>query len=346
MILNLRGFTFLRSRRDFLKSMAATGTALYLGSAGLLSKAFANPASAAAEFQYKLRTVSLEHVAELREWFDKLNTAGRLSTNKTYRKYIGSFEFKAPKALPNARSIVILSMPLRIAAVTFHVKGKAWDVLIPAGYVDDGVRMAAVKTRIAKEVLRDASAKLEPVRLPLKTLAVRSGLAEYGRNNITFVEGYGSFHQLIGLCTDKVLEDHWRPLKLMRYCKGCSKCVKACPTNCYSDENFVIDIGKCVTLYNELPEPLPGWLPARAHQTLVGCLRCQIDCPPNQDPINNIEKLGDITEEETSMILSDRVDKVLQQSIAAKLKRFPVVEADFGYFRRNTKLALANVLHV
>jgi epoxyqueuosine reductase len=35
--------------------------------------------------------------------------------------------------------------------------------------------------------------------LPLKSLAVRSGLAAYGRNNVCYVPGMGSFLELVGL---------------------------------------------------------------------------------------------------------------------------------------------------
>jgi epoxyqueuosine reductase len=36
----------------------------------------------------------------------------------------------------------------------------------------------------------------------LKRLAVRSGLARYGRNNVTYVEGMGSFLELSASLTD------------------------------------------------------------------------------------------------------------------------------------------------
>lgn len=49
--------------------------------------------------------------------------------------------------------------------------------------------------------------------LPLKRLAVQSGLAEYGRNNITYIEGLGSNFSYLGFMTDVPSEeDIWLPI--------------------------------------------------------------------------------------------------------------------------------------
>ena len=48
---------------------------------------------------------------------------------------------------------------------------------------------------------------------PLKPLAVRLGLVRYGRNNVTYAPGMGSYIQLLGYLTDASLPlpDGWRP---------------------------------------------------------------------------------------------------------------------------------------
>jgi len=44
---------------------------------------------------------------------------------------------------------------------------------------------------------------------PFKTLATRTGLAKYGKNNITYTECGGSYHRLTAFYTDMDLEtDH------------------------------------------------------------------------------------------------------------------------------------------
>ena len=116
----------------------------------------------------------------------------------------------------------------------------------------------------------------------MKQLAVRSGLAAYGRNNITYIDGFGSFHQLQAFYTDQPLEVHWGKLQMYRLCKGCRICLDDCPTGAIRSSDFVIDPARCITLFNEYPDPLPAWIPASAHNALVGCLRCQLTCPGNE----------------------------------------------------------------
>jgi len=332
------------TRREFIKiaASAAAGAALFVGRRKMFAAANAGKKETAARvFDFKYRTLSTAHLPQVRDWFARLEKMKRISDHKTYLSYIHSFEFTLPKKLPAARSLIVMSLPLKLAAVGFSVQGKKRDVWIPTGYVDDGLRIKDVTDQIYARILKDRKWRVERAEMPLKTLAVRSGLAEYGKNNIAFVDGYGSFHQLLGFYTDLALEDQWGPLNMMRECKGCYICMQACPTEAIREENFVINAGKCLTLYNELPDPFPSWIPARAHHLLVGCLKCQYPCPANEDFIGTVEKLAELNEAETTLALSGKPDKKLYPAICEKLKRFPAVQ-DFAYFSRNLKLALAN----
>jgi len=62
------------------------------------------------DFEYKYRTISVEHLEELQEDIDKLRRAGKLSDNEVYRRYIDSKKFEIPVNLPNAKSIIILAI--------------------------------------------------------------------------------------------------------------------------------------------------------------------------------------------------------------------------------------------
>ena len=331
-----------QSRREFLKTVTWTGTAWCLASGGALAWAQAgSTAPDAANFEYSFRTLSIGHLDEVRDWLEQLKRDGKISANETFRKYVDSFELAAPKALPRARSLVVMSIPQRLAAVTFHVDGEARDILIPTGYTDDGLTLEGVKERLVKDVLKDPKGRLELAKLPYKTRAVQSGLAAYGKNHVTFVDGYGSFHQLLVFATDVELPDRWGGLKTLRLCKGCTICVKACPTQCFSEERFAIDAGRCISLYNELPDPMPGWIDPKAHNALVGCLKCQYTCPANEDRIRDVERIAELTEPESALVLQGGDDAALREAVLAKLKRFPSAK-DFGYLSRNARLAWAN----
>jgi len=333
-----------QTRRDFFKMLILTGAALSLARTNLFAGASKIVREGRSpDFKYQYRTFSVEHLAEVKAWFEKLKKDGNLSVNKTFQSYIGGFNFDPRAIMIGARSFIIISIPQKLQSIIFHHHGKKYDVRIPTGYTDDGLTGDMIKARIRKDIICDPSKKLKGrIRMPLKTLSVKSGLAKYGKNNITYVDGYGSFHMLIGLYTDKVLEDNWGPLRTLRECKGCSICKKECPTQCIRDSSFVIDVGHCVTLYNELPDPLPDWIKPNAHNALVGCLKCQYDCPANADGIKNIEKIAELDEEETDFVLNQGKDKEFHKKIIQKLKPFPSAE-DLAYFSRNLRLVMANM---
>jgi len=332
--------TEAQSRRTFLKQAGCMTAMLGLAAARLFSLKKSNLAKepeAGSVFQY--RTVSIRRLDELREWMDKLEMSGRLSSNKTWRKYIQSFQYAAPQSLAQARSLVIMATPLKIAKIIFIDGGQKHTVMIPSGYVDDGLKLADYHNMLFQNRIIEKGRKLEMARLPLKQLAVRSGLAVYGKNNITFIDGYGSFHALLAFYTDQVLEDHWGRLKMLRLCKGCSICLKECPTRAIRENDFVIDPARCITLYNELPEPMPAWIPASAHNALVGCLKCQYTCPGNEDVIQGQWDLGEVSEAETSLLLDGRSDAATESSLRSQLKRIGGGD-NLPYIARNLKLIL------
>ena len=327
-----------QSRREFLRQAGCMGALICLAADRLFSLRKANLATepeAGAAFQY--RSVSVRHIPELKEWMGKLDKAGRLTNNKTWRSYINSFQYAPPQTLPNARSLIVMSTPLKIAKIIFNEAGRKHTVMIPAGYVDDGLRLADYQNMLFNNGIVTKGSKLELARLPLKQLAVRSGLAEYGKNNITFVDGYGSFHQLLAFYSEQRLEDRWDRLKMLRLCKGCSICLKACPTGAIRESDFIIDPAKCITLYNELPEPMPDWIPASAHNALMGCLKCQYTCPGDEDVIKDFWDLGEVSEAETALLLEGRADAETERSLRAKVKRFG---DNLPYIARNLKLLL------
>ena len=328
------------TRRGFLKLAGRSVAMLCLASGRIFPMRKSNLTIAPeSDAGFRFRTVSVRHLHELREWMDRLDRAGRLSANPTWRSYVDSFQYSPPKALADARSLVIMATPLKIARIAFNTEGRKRTIMIPAGYVDDGLKLEDYQDLIFRSGIVGKGRKLERARLPLKQLAVRSGLAEYGRNNITFIDGYGSFHQLLAFYTDQLLEDHWGRLKMLRLCKGCSICLKACPTGAIRENDFVIDPARCITLYNELPASLPAWIPPSAHNALVGCLKCQLTCPGDEEQVDELWDLGEVPETETSALLSGKVDDGTGQALKARFKRIGGGD-DLAYIARNLKLAL------
>lgn len=333
------------SRRDFLRVFGWVGGVFLCRPRELLANSSESvPSTASVDFQF--RTVDIRHLTEAKSVLDKLNREQRVSRQKIIQGYLRDLEYQAPKEMPNARSLIIVSTPAHLRSVGFRWQGKTHTLLVPGGYFyyDNESFRGQLRRQVALRVTGNAEAKLVFSNPPLKTMAVRSGLAEYGKNNITYVDGYGSFHILWAFFSEAELPDQWtRPYRTMRICEGCSLCTRNCPTQAIRGSDFVLDAGRCITAYNELKEPLPDWIDAKAHNSLIGCLRCQYNCPANSVARQNCETIAELNEAETGMLLTGHQDAKLEAGISEKLKGLGDWYAkDMKYLSRNIGLALAN----
>ena len=258
------------------------------------------------------------------------------------RSYIDEFQFKVPENCPSARSVIILAIPLKISIINFNLESKIIPVIIPPGYVSFGYTLSDIKKIIIERIIGKES-RLELAKIPLKLAAAHSGLAEYGRNNISYITGLGSYYQLLGFYSDTVFEhENWTRVKPLRLCKGCYICLKACPTKCIREKSFLVDIDNCITLYNEIKDPIPGWMDPKVHHALVGCMRCQWDCPANLEHNNNTEIIAEIGKGESRLIVRGIKNAEIEKTINSKLNLFHAAE-DLDYLSRNLNLVLANI---
>jgi epoxyqueuosine reductase len=321
-----------RSRRDFLKDALILGSLMPLGS----GKLFAQPADSPV---YRYGTVSVDRLPELAAEYEKTKNGGQASRNSTFRKYVDGMKFQAPESFKQARSLVVLAVFTRSMKVAFHWKGKKKDVVIPPQYYDDGVSPEQLKQIIRTEIIGNPQSRVEwEPHLPLKLMAVRSGLGSYGINNICYVDGMGSFLTLYGFWTGhRFMRETWRGVQTMEACKKCKICYGACPMGCISRDRFVIDAGRCITLYNEIEGPFPSWIPKRVHNALMGCMKCQSRCPEDMKIPLSSGRLEDVTEEETKRILEGKPDEALIGSLKRKLKDFypAASKKAFPMFTRN-----------
>ena len=153
--------------------------------------------------------------------------------------------------------------------------------------------------------------------------------------------GLGLIGGSIGLALKKT---NWQEAEMMESCTNCKVCLKQCPTGAISEGSFVIDVEKCIPLYNEVPGEIPDWIDPSSHTALMGCLRCQLPCPANSEVAAETQKLDSITEDETKMILDGIEDEDLYQSLSEKLRMF-IPEHAYYYtpvIARNLRLLLRN----
>ena len=153
-----------------------------------------------------------------------------------------------------------------------------------------------------------------------KLLAVRCGLARYGRNNISYSKEFGSYMHSCSFFSDMPCDtDEWRPIGLMEVCQSCKAAMAACPTGAIHSGHH-IDAIKCITASNELPGEFPEWLDKSAHNSIVGCMKCQDCCPANAHNKNNVKMGVEFSEEETAELLGHKEGLPLSDKLASKLE--------------------------
>lgn len=311
------------TRRELAKTIAAFGVTLEVGPTRTWGGWLEEPETGAIRgVPVAYRRIPVEALHRIESDMERILQRGGVSDNATFRSYIEHRSYEVPETMSGARSVVILAIADRRYELDIRVEGSRVTVPIPPGYTSDEVTPEDVQAFVRRHVLRDEAARLEPANLPLKLVAARSGLAEYGRNNISYVRGLGSFHSLQAFFTEHPCSaGGWHSVGPMHFCKGCRICEQRCPTGAILSDRFMIDAGRCVTLYNERPDPMPAWIPSRAHNALVGCTMCQFECPANNKAMRRVERLAELTEEETSMLLSGEIDDTLGAAVASKIAR-------------------------
>jgi epoxyqueuosine reductase len=179
------------------------------------------------------------------------------------------------------------------------------------------------------ELLEPEGYRVAPAVLPKKSLAACSGLAVYGKNNITYVKGLGSYHRLAAFASDLPCEgDYWGAPQMLERCRNCQACRRACPAQAIEADRFLLRAERCLTFLNEKPGtvPFPAWLSEASHNCLVGCMRCQAGCPENLGVRDWIEEGGEFTKEETGLLLAGVPPAGLPASLAEKLERWDLLE--------------------
>ncbi len=294
---------------------------------------------------YQYRVISTSHLKTLKNDFCSVEDKGYISDNETFRSYIAGVSYSAPESMPEAKSVIVLAVFTPMALVNFHYNGTVHELVVPPQYYSTGLEEEQIVETIQKNIIMEEGYCVERANpsILLKRLAVRSGLARYGRNNITYVKEFGSFITLFAFFTDFQFErDDWTEVKMLEECENCRTCRNRCQTGAIQGDPFVIDVGRCITLYNEINGEFPDWIPNTAHNALMGCMACQGYCPANKVVMNRPIHLEDITENETMAILQGNTDEDKLKVLNRKLRGYsPTVSMDyFPIFTRNLRVLL------
>ena len=293
-----------------------------------------------ADAGYKSAVVSIEHLSDQRDDLSHLLEDGFLKEDfygEIVKRYDLDFHFSLPADFPTAQSIIMTAAPQPKVIVTFNMSGTIYRVLIPPTYIHDS---DSIVRDIISQYLQPAGYRIQDAILPEKPLAVHCGLATYGKNNITYMDGFGSYFRLRVFFSDLPCKfDNWRELKMMDQCEKCSACLQRCPTNAITRDGFLIEAGRCLTYFNEGDGQFPEWIDPSWHNCMIGCMICQDVCPVNRDHTRWIIEGEEFSEEETQLILEGKQAQDLPSGTIEKLRRLYMLD-DYRLLQRNLGILL------
>lgn len=287
---------------------------------------------------YDHRVVSIERLAGLKERVESHRRQG-LFDSIFYQKQLSDFVFHLPENMPSARSLIIVAVPQPKSEVTFIWKGKRLTAVIPPTYVYSGIEKKVKQSLV--DCLSPQGFQVVRAKIPVKSLAVCSGLGRYGKNNICYVEEIGSFHRLAAFYSElSSSSEQWEEPQMMEACRDCDACLRACPTKAIISERFLIRAERCLSYFNEGSDPFPEWIKPAWHNCLVGCMYCQRACPVDQGFLDQIDKSMEFFEEETAQILEETSVDRLSKETLRKLKGLDLIDY-LGALPRNLKALFA-----
>jgi epoxyqueuosine reductase len=272
---------------------------------------------------FRMRTVPVGRLSDLRGAIERARDGGLVDAG-VYEDGLAWFVFEPPADMPEVRSMVVVASRDPIVRFHFGWRGRRVPAVVPPAYLRGKEKSDSTAAALSSELTPGAARLLVRAAVPTKLLAVCSGLAEYGRNNITYVPGMGSFHRLGAYYSDAPCDDDaWREPTAMRECEGCSLCATICPTGAIDPGRFLLRAERCITFWNEKPGDVafPDWIESPWHRCLVGCMECQRACPVNRDLLDPCDDGADFSEEETELLLRGVPQGELPAGLVEKLER-------------------------
>jgi len=283
---------------------------------------------------------ALEHV---RLRLERLAAAGALQADFV-RGSLSGFRYLDGRSVAAPRSLVLLALPRPAHVVGFRLGGRVREFVLPPTYCNYTPTFDLVRDWFRSDLGLGAS-QADLVSAPLKSLAATAGLIRYGKNNVGYAPGLGSFIQLIGLATSLPLEQDGEVLPIedrgLEACRECRACARACLTGAIGPDRFLLRAERCFTLFSESADPIPETISPPSIDCLIGCLKCQEVCPANKGLLKR-EHTGLVFDERESEALlsgAESEDPSIRGEIRAKVSTLHTTE-DVGMLARNLRFVL------
>jgi epoxyqueuosine reductase len=290
---------------------------------------------------------SIDHLEEVRKKVIKFKESGELH-QLILKRYMDWLDNDLDSSHSRMKSIILLALPRPAHTLTFSTAKGPFVTLLPPTYVNYDNTFKIYLSDF-KNCFGTSLGEVRLLQAPLKTLAVHLGLASYGKNNITYVGKFGSYHQLMAFVIEKQLKpyDEFKAGKeaQLEECSKCSICETICPTKAITSERFLLKAEKCLTFHNEKEGELPEnvQLRPKTYPCFIGCMTCQEFCPANKNALK-IEPTGIAFDEmETEEILKDEKNPEVWAGIKSKFEKLGMMSCE-KFIGRNLRYALQKSL--
>lgn len=293
-------------------------------------------------FGYQLKNISIDRILEIQNEYTSLFSEGHLSEQR-YKFISGFYNFDLEGFGFEVKSLIIIASPSPQVSLEITYQGRKHDIILPPTYAEYYSKPAEIEIKI-NQILHQKNYHAKRIEaLPLKMLAVRSGMGEYGRNNLCYVPDMGSFNLISAFYSDlPITNDDWCKSKIMKQCDSCNLCTNACPTGAIKKDQFLVEVDQCITYFNEFTgsDDFPIWIDPQSHNSLIGCIRCQYACPKNKEYLGNVLKEVSLNEAETKMIMEGLGKELLPNTLLLKLKKLNLDGFYYGFLGRNLRAVL------
>ncbi len=289
----------------------------------------------------KCRMVSASHISELETEYNLLLTDSKIDKQFLKNNIQNYIDFSVTKKYPAVRSLIIIATPSPQIDVKFNINGSTHWLKIPPTY-SDRIKVTGNIKKITSQIFDTNGYQTFSVVLPKKLLAVHSGIAKYGKNNISYVSGMGSYHRLTVFASDLPCDhDSWQNLQVLERCSHCKACQKICPTAAIAANQFLLKTERCLTYANEKLEPFPEWIDPTSHNSIIGCMRCQSICPENKKYNIATKSKDEFSKTETNLILKEIPFEELPEKLKLKISNL-CLKHYYKQLSRNIKALIKN----
>ncbi len=246
------------------------------------------------------------------------------------------FTFNDPELATSPRRSFPWASAIVVAAVPYLRDGDGRDDSRSVARFADGDRYDGVRHLLGElaAMLTDAGWRAEEIfdddRLVDRAVAVRAGVAWWGKSSMALTPGLGPWFLIGSVVTDAPLE----PTPPMdRSCGTCVACMPACPTDAIVAPG-VVDARRCLAAVFQSRGAIDPSLRVAAGPRVYGCDACLTACPPGDRALEALE-VGSTPSPLDLLSMSDR-------DLESLARHWFVPGRSMRFVRRNALVALAN----